>query len=509
MDYYVAFSLVILFALALFFIPSESRKKQQLYPKSYPLISCLVEFIRNRERIILWTSEIFDKLSTSTYVLQIPFGRSVVFTRNPSNVQHILKTRFYNYHKESTLTAALSDFFGKGLFLVDGAEWKSQRQFVRHVFDPKEYHAYISIAEEELSDRLDPFLSKIAAQENACSTTLDLQNTFRRLTFDLVCRIGFGFDPKYLLPSMPSTPLADTYETAVKLSMGRYTTLPLIWKAKKLFNAESEKKLGLVVEQVHKFLGSIIAKKKERLVMMEDLEDKDVFARLLRRAQSEVQLNETFLVDEAVNFILGGQDTLCSALTWFFWLVSSNPNVDKEIAREVREKDGLSDMVYTHASIYESMRLFPPIPVETKQVAEDDVWPDGTKVKKGMSIIYHILAMGRSSELWGSDWAYFRPERWLEKRSSDDDWNFIARDPFMYPVFQAGPRSCLGKEIAIVLMKMVAATILKRFRVLPAKDNFSPHYDASMTSKMKHGFPGRCPFDSHKLMLIHIYMLHH
>ncbi|PHT46364.1 hypothetical protein CQW23_15522 [Capsicum baccatum] len=203
-----------------------------------------------------------------------------------------------------------------------------------------------------------------------------------------------------------------------------------MWKTKKLFNTESEKTLALIVDELHKFLGNIIAKSKEIFVAGEDLEDKDVSARIVRRAQGE-QLDETFLVNTTVSFVMAGQDTICSALTWFFW------------------------------------RLFPPIPLYSKEAVEDDIWPDGKKVKKGTSIIYHIFAMGTSQELWSSDWADFHLERWLERRKSgtsyNDDRNFIARDPFTYPVFQAAPRTCLGKEIAVVLMKMVVATILKRF----------------------------------------------
>ncbi|PHT63509.1 hypothetical protein T459_32660 [Capsicum annuum] len=56
-------------------------------------------------------------------------------------------------------------------------------------------------------------------------------------------------------------------------------------------------------------------------------------------------------------------------------------NVEKESVREIREKDGrLSDMVYMHASIYESLRLFPPFPADSKEAVDDNVWPDGTKV---------------------------------------------------------------------------------------------------------------------------------
>ncbi|PHT63508.1 hypothetical protein T459_32659 [Capsicum annuum] len=166
--------------------------------------------------------------------------------------------------------------------------------------------------------------------------------------------------------------------------------------------------------------------------------------------------------------------------------------------REIKQKDGrLREMVYMHASIYECMRRFPPIPLYSNEAVEDNVWPDGTKMKKGTSIIYHIFAMGRSQELWGSDWADFRPEKWLERRSGTSnggDWNFITKDPFTYPVFQVGPRTCLGKEIVVVLMKMVVATILKLFRVIPALDNFSPHYNSIVVSRMKSGFPASMGF---------------
>ncbi|KAM3232411.1 cytochrome 94A1-like [Capsicum annuum] len=181
-----------------------------------------------------------------------------------------------------------------------------------------------------------------------------------------------------------------------------------------------------MVDELQNFLGNIIEKKKERLVTREDFEDKDVLARILRRAKGE-KLDDTFLLH-----------------------TTSNPNVEKEIVREIRDKDGrLSDMVYMHASIYESLKLFPPFPADSKEAVEDDVWPDGTKVKKRTTIFYHIFAMGRSLELWGSDWAEFRPERWLERRSV----SCRAKDPFTYPVFhREGPFhissvSCRAKDL--------------------------------------------------------------
>ena len=94
------------------------------------------------------------------------------------------------------------------------------------------------------------------------------------------------------------------------------------------------------------------------------------------------------------------------ALIWFFWLVSKNPDVETEILKEINEKSEapiyleVKDMVYTHASLSETMRLYLPIPIDGKQALKNDVLPDGTVVKKGMRVNYHPYAMGRSKELY-------------------------------------------------------------------------------------------------------------
>ncbi|RYR51345.1 hypothetical protein Ahy_A06g026365 isoform D [Arachis hypogaea] len=146
-------------------------------------------------------------------------------------------------------------------------------------------------------------------------------------------------------------------------------------------------------------------------------------------------------------------------------------------------------MVYTHAALCESMRLYPPVPTDSKEAVNDDVLPDGTAVKKGTVVTYHVYAMGRMESLWGGDWAEFRPERWLE-RVEGDKWRFVARDSFSYPVFQAGPRICLGKEMAFLQMKRVVAGVLRSFRVVPtAADGVEPEFISFLTSQMKGGFP--------------------
>ena len=75
----------------------------------------------------------------------------------------------------------------------------------------------------------------------------------------------------------------------------------------------------------------------------------------------------------------------------------------------------------------------------------DDTLPHGHRVYKGWRVTYVAYAMGRMVKIWGEDAAEFRPERFL-----GPDGSFRPESPFKYPAFNAGPRLCLGKEMAYV-----------------------------------------------------------
>ncbi|KAI7991649.1 Cytochrome P450 94A2 [Camellia lanceoleosa] len=434
-----------------------SSNKSAKSPRSYPLIGSSVSIYANRTRLIQWTSDIVTNTSTSTFVLHRPLGRRQVLTANPSNVQHILKTHFHIYQKGEIFRTHIFDLLGDGIFNVDGENWKFQRQVASHEFNTKSLRKFVeTVVDTELSDRLIPIFSTTAANK----TVLDLQDILQRFGFDNICKIAFGHDPAYLLPALPHEKFAVAFEAAVQISSERFRAFhPLIWKTKRLLDIGSEKQLRISVNEVREFAREIVKEKSKNSVK--------------------------------------SRDTTSAGLTWFFWLISRHPDVENEILKEINEKsedasfEEVKDMVYTHASLSESMRLYPPVPIDSKEAIDDDVLPDGTVIKKGTRVAYHPYAMGRSEKLWGRDWAEFRPERWLEKRDeAAGKWSFVARDPYTYPVFQAGPRICLGKEMAFLQMKRVVSGVLRRFRVVPAfGEGEEPILIAHLSSKMKGGFP--------------------
>ncbi|OIT22992.1 PREDICTED: cytochrome P450 94A1-like [Nicotiana attenuata] len=469
-------------------------------PRPYPLLGHLVAILRNRnQNIVEWMCEVVNKSPSSTFFLHLPLRRHPhILTSNPANVQHILKTRFGIYHKHRKFGVVLHDMCRENVFLADGQRWRKLRQWASHEFNSRPFHKFANfvVPENEISNRLLPLLSEAAAN----NTVVDLGDILRRFTFDTAVQMALGHDLAYLSnsPKFPPTHFADAFESAFEISMKRIFSF--FWKAKRFFNMGSERRLKRDISEIRGFIREIIISRRKVTSSSSSsgtdhhhYHASDFLSGLMNDPEGKFDDDE-FLIDSSINFLLGAQDTVITALTWYFWSVLKNPDVEDRIVIEVKEKksSNIRDMIYTHASICESLRLHPPVPFGGREATEDDVLPDGTKVKKGMAVFYHTYAMGRSLELWGSDWPEFRPERWL-KRSDENgrEWTFVARDSFTYPVFHGGPRICLGKEIAFTHIKSVVAAVLGRFHFVLApvvEEHPEPVFFSNSTSKMTNGF---------------------
>jgi cytochrome P450 len=287
--------------------------------------------------------------------------------------------------------------------------------------------------------------------------------------------------------------LFSKFRDATFLSAQRFRyAIPKFWKIKKLFDIGSERRLRESISTVHQFADQIIRFRKK------DKQTDEKHDLLSRFVASSENYSDKFLRDIVISFLLAGRETTSSALSWFFWILSSRPDVEAKILDEIRsvraknvgsetcgyDFEELKEMHYLHAAISESMRLYPPVPVNSAQVLKDDVLPDGTKIWKGWFMLYNAYAMGRMEANWGKDCMEYRPERWI-----DTNGTFQQESPFKFTAFHAGPRMCLGKEMAYVQMKSVVAFILDRFVLKVEGNGRCPEKIVSLTLRMKGGLP--------------------
>jgi cytochrome P450 len=93
-----------------------------------------------------------------------------------------------------------------------------------------------------------------------------------------------------------------------------------------------------------------------------------------------------------------------------------------------------------------------------------------------------------SCALSGEDALEFKPDRWLTDADSNGVRTLIQKSPFAFPQFNAGFRLCLGRSMALMEAKVVAVSILRKYR-LEVKPNHDASYRLNIVLFQKNGLP--------------------
>nr|GEU82593.1 cytochrome P450 94C1 [Tanacetum cinerariifolium] len=428
-----------------------------------------------------WFTHLLSKSPTGTIHVHV---LNNVITANPDNVEYMIKTNFENYPKGKAFSAILGDLLGRGIFNVDGKCWRFQRKMASLELGSLSIRSHaLNVVVEEIENRLIPFFTNVIDKKEP---VLDLQDVFRRFSFDTICKFSFGLDPGSLKPSLPVSELESAFDLSSKLLAERgVTPSPLIWKFKRLFNIGSEKKLKSSIRVVKKLADQVIKKRRE----LGTSSNNDLLSRFMGSIS-----DDDYLRDIVISFLLAGRDTVASALTSFFLLLSQNPKVIEKIREESDRVMGpnretlpgfrdLQQLQYLLAALHESMRLYPPVQFDSKFTKQDDVLPDGTFVTRGSRVTYHPYAMGRMEHIWGPDSLEFKPERWIQ------NGEFKQQSAYKYPVYQGGVRVCLGKEMSLVEMKCVALCLIRRFDVRVVEPTHALRFAPGLTASVSGGLP--------------------
>lgn len=168
--------------------------------------------------------------------------------------------------------------------------------------------------------------------------------------------------------------------------------------------------------------------------------------------------------DEVSGFFIAGHETVSSALTWVWYLLSKNPDCWRLVRREVEEVLGDRDptaedvtrLRYTTMVLHEALRLYPPIFVLMRFAVDDDLM-GGHRVPAQSNIVLCPYVTHRHPDFW-DDPEGFDPERFSPERSE-------GRHRMAYFPFAGGPRKCIGDSFAMMQIPIVVAMITQRYRM--------------------------------------------
>lgn len=139
--------------------------------------------------------------------------------------------------------------------------------------------------------------------------------------------------------------------------------------------------------------------------------------------------------------------------------------IDKSVGNAAPTYEQLKDMKFLRAIVNESQRLYPIVPINSREALVDTILPRGggedesspVLVPKGSYVAWHMYSMQRRTDLFGDDADQFRPERWLEP-GFRPGWAFVP--------FSGGPRVCIGQNFALTEAMYVVVRLVQGFEIL-------------------------------------------
>ncbi|KAK2972008.1 hypothetical protein RJ640_005028 [Escallonia rubra] len=447
-------------------------------PTNWPLVGMIPALFRNAHRVHDFATDIL-KVSGGTFMLKGPWfaNMDMLVTADPANIHHILSKNFSNYPKGPEFRK-IFDILGDGIFNADYGLWEVHRKTTMSLMNHAKFPSLLERAIwHKVENGLIPVLEYFSKQVKE----LDLQEIFQRFTFDSICALVLDYDPRSLSIDLPYIPCEKAFTDTEEALLYRHILPENVWKLQKWLQVGKEKKLTKASDVFDQFIYSCISAKREELSKLEVLQKQDEDLNLLTAYMKAYKDKSgssgdpsKFLRDTFLSLMIAGRDTTSTGLTWFFYLLSKNPLVEAKILEEIKTKlqpkeDGkwssfdaleLRKLVYLHGALCESLRLFPPVALEHKAPIEDDILPSGHQVEQNTKIVLSFYSMGRMETIWGEDCLEFKPERWISERGG------IKHEPsFKFTAFNAGPRTCLGKEMAFIQMKIVAIIIIYNYHV--------------------------------------------
>ncbi|KAI4266018.1 MAG: hypothetical protein L6R38_009008 [Xanthoria sp. 2 TBL-2021] len=390
--------------------PMKSR-----FPIKWPLGLDVLhkQWLANADkRLLAYQQPFLDQLGPN---LEIKIMGSVGYTTyDPPNVEAVLSSRFDDYYL-GTRRGAMFPFIGEGIFTQDGGAWKLSRELLRRPF-LKTHYQDLQGFREPIKD----CLAKISARDSVPvkSSEDEEQDSFAR-----------SFDHASWITTLRSR-LTDLY-----------------W----IYNPSHYRVACKTIKKfADGFVSRALSAKDEGKT--EATSDRYAFIKDLYAAMKDTSL----VRDQLINILLAGRDTTACLLSWTFFLLVRHPHVLGCLQDEITSVIGkdanitrahIQKMGYLRCILNETLRLYPPIPLNVR-FAKNTTWlprgggPDGDSpvlVRKGTGIGLVPYYMHRRKDVYGEDAMEFRPERWEGPELDDIGWAYMP--------FHGGPRLCLGSKL--------------------------------------------------------------
>jgi cytochrome P450 len=402
-------------------------------------------------------------------------GRRFVSLTRPAYVDHVLHEARSKYVKSNEYEA-IRAAAGINLLTDEGDSWAAHRSTLNPTFARRHLNEIVDLM-------IDPIDRVTAAIEPEAE--FDMHATMVEATLRVVANALFSQDFGPLVHSMKDLTTRGLRRTERLARLGLWGLMPrpvydaLTWCT---FSGvplpppirEGQKIALALDEAVNAVLDSRIAQPTDSADLLNVLFHADNGTWSRKRIR-----------DETLTFMLAGHETTANAMSWFFYLMSLNPDARDRMLAEIDDRlrgrrptaGDLTLLPWTTACLQESQRYYSAVWMLAREAIEDDVI-DGHHIRRGSTVlipIHHI----HHDERWWPEPESFDPTRFLGDAAKD-------RPRSAYLPFGGGRRICIGQSFALMEMVLMATIMSQRFTFDVCPD-YPVELEATLTLRPKHG----------------------
>lgn len=315
-------------------------------------------------------------------------------------------------------TDPVTDLLRRGVLVTDGEEHDHYRSLMETPFHPSQLSKYNEMMLQQ-TERV------ISTWQDG--QTVDMLVEGRKIALLIIMQTLFNKDAWNDLPKIWKPIL----KTIAYISPGAW----ILWRKMPRFG------YGKSLKAFDDYLYSIIdeRRKGERRIQ-------DFLQHLI-----DAGLSDDIIRDQMLTMLIAGHDTSTALFAWTFALLGQHPEIHEKVIREIDHAEGKYQLLDN--VIKESLRLYPPIHIGNRRVAEEIEFAEG-KIPAGERMFYSVYLTHRDPTIWENA-DQFCPERFAHGRKTP---------PMSYIPFGGGPRACIGAAFGQAEARIVLAHLLKKFR---------------------------------------------
>ncbi|XAR60839.1 hypothetical protein NMG60_11034363 [Bertholletia excelsa] len=402
----------------------------------------------------------FSSPSSRSQVFMFSLGNiQILHVNQPDMVREITTCTSLDLGKPAYQQQERGSLLGQGILTSNGAVWAQQRKIIAPELYMEKVKGMMNLITESANTMLDSWSKRVGLKGGVADIKID--QDMRSFSGDVISRACFGSN--YSKGELIFKKLRALQEAASKkvLSSG----IPIMRHIPTKHNRDT----WAMEKEVKNLILQVVKERKKAGY------EKDLLQMVLEGAKkSDLSQDaiDRFIVDNCKNIYLAGYETTAVSATWCLMLLAANPAWQDRVRAEVLDiskgqvpdYDMLRKMKQLTMVINESLRLYPPVSVISREALKDMKFGE-VQIPKGVNLWSLVVTLHTDPENWGPDSFQFNPDRFAHGITG------ACKLPHLYMPFGVGPRVCLGQNLAVVELKLLIALIVSKFSF-----SLSPNY---------------------------------